>query len=421
MKSNYKRLGDYIQEVKLRNTEVKVGKLLGININKFFMPSVANVVGTDMSKYKIVKKRQFACNRMHVGRDKRLPVALWDEEEDIIVSPAYNVFEVIDEEVLFPEYLMMWFSRREFDRNAWFYTDADVRGGLNWNDFCDLELPVPSIEKQREIVKEYKVLQNRINLNNKLIEKLEDTAQILYKQWFIDFEFPDENGNSYKSNKGEFVYCEDLDIEIPKGWRVGTLNECIEFSNGYGFESDDLLDTKLENCYEVFKMGNIKRGGGLNINGTKSWIEKEKCNTLKRFILKKEDLLMAMTDMKDNMGILGNTAIMNVNDNYILNQRVGLLRTNNSFGISFRHLYVLTNSKSFLQDIRSRANRGVQVNLTTTEIVSSKLTIAPKYINDAFDNILEKLFARISGIQKDIECSEKMLELLLCNLTIMEG
>nr|MBP8851195.1 hypothetical protein [Breznakibacter sp.] len=139
-RANYKRLGDYINEVKIRNTELKAKKLLGINIDKFFMPSVANVVGTDMSVYKIVKKNQFACNRMHVGRDYRLPISMSKVDEEFMVSPAYDVFEIIDTNILYPEYLMMWFTRREFDRNAWFYTDADVRGGLNWKAFCDMQL-----------------------------------------------------------------------------------------------------------------------------------------------------------------------------------------------------------------------------------------------------------------------------------------
>ena len=119
MKSNYKRLGDYIREVNNRNTELRVTNLLGINIDKFFMPSVANVVGTDMTSYKIVKMGQFACNRMHVGRDQRLPVSLSRDSNDFLVSPAYNVFEVIDLNALLPEYLMMWFSRREFDICKW--------------------------------------------------------------------------------------------------------------------------------------------------------------------------------------------------------------------------------------------------------------------------------------------------------------
>ena len=183
MQSNYKRIGDYIKEVKEKNITLEATLLLGININKFFMPSVANVIGTDMSNYRIVKKNQFACNRMHVGRDYRIPVALSNREEPFMVSPAYDVFEIIDTSVLLPEYLMMWFSRKEFDRNAWFYTDADVRGGLHWKAFCDMQLPIPSIEKQREIVKEYHIIQNRILLNNQLISKLEETAQAIYKQW----------------------------------------------------------------------------------------------------------------------------------------------------------------------------------------------------------------------------------------------
>ncbi|MFZ4548742.1 MAG: restriction endonuclease subunit S [Bacteroidales bacterium] len=232
MKSNYKRLGNYIQEVKIRNTELKAKELLGINIDKFFMPSVANVIGTDMSVYKIVKKNQFACNRMHVGRDYRLPISMSKTDDEFMVSPAYDVFEIKDTETLYPEFLMMWFSRREFDRNAWFYTDADVRGGLHWKAFCDMQLPIPSITKQREIVKEYNVIQNRIVLNQQLIQKLEETAQAIYKRCFVDFEFPDEEGKPYKSNGGEMLWCEELGKEIPKGWEVKNLEEEVSIIRG---------------------------------------------------------------------------------------------------------------------------------------------------------------------------------------------
>jgi type I restriction enzyme, S subunit len=246
MKSNYKRLGDYIQELKVRNFEQKAEKLLGINIDKFFMPSVANVVGTDLSVYKLVQKNQFACNRMHVGRDFRLPISISKIDEEFMVSPAYDVFEIIDTSDLHPEYLMMWFTRREFDRNAWFYTDADVRGGLPWSSFCDMQLPIPSITKQKEIVKEYNVIQNCINLNNQLIAKLEETAQAIYKQWFVEFEFPDENGKPYKSNGGEMV---DSDFgNIPKGWKDGTLFDLIELQRGFDLPSQNRIDGK----YPIF-------------------------------------------------------------------------------------------------------------------------------------------------------------------------
>jgi type I restriction enzyme S subunit len=234
MKSIYKRIGDYIREVDVRNTGLKVKNLLGLSISKQFIPSVANIVGTDMENYKIIRKNQFACSIMQVRRDKKMPVALLKEVDEAIISQAYPVFEIVDTNVLMPEYLMMWFSRQEFDREACFYAVGGVRGSLEWGDFLDMKLPVPSIDKQKEIVKEYNVIINRIELNNKLIKRLEETAQSVYKQWFVDFEFPDENGKPYKSSGGEMIFNEKLEKEIPKGWKLGKLSDVYSFQYGYG-------------------------------------------------------------------------------------------------------------------------------------------------------------------------------------------
>lgn len=242
MRSNYKRLGDYIRPANLRNVDLKAANLLGINIDKFFMSSVANVVGTDMTTYKVVKNGQFACNRMHVGRDYRLPVALSKSEEAFTVSPAYDVFEIKEPKTLLPEYLMMWFSRKEFDRNAWFYTDADVRGGLGWKSFCDMQLPIPSPDKQKEIVKEYNTILNRIDLNNQLIQKLEETAQAIYKQWFVDFEFPNENGEPYKSAGGEMEFNKEFDKEIPKDWQIENLSTLANMKYGKMLSEEKFLE-----------------------------------------------------------------------------------------------------------------------------------------------------------------------------------
>lgn len=203
-----KRLGDYIRSVDVRNRDLKVTRLMGINIEKRFMSSVANVVGTDLSNYKVVLKGQFACNLMHVGRDEKIPVALQKDDEPIIVSPAYVVFEVVDTNVLLTEYLMMWFSRSEFDRNAWFYTDGDVRGGMDRDALFDMQIPVPAIEKQREIVAEYNTLATRIETNKKLIATLEQTAQTLFESWFVDYE---PFGGS-----------------IPSDWTLGNLGDIAE-------------------------------------------------------------------------------------------------------------------------------------------------------------------------------------------------
>ena len=140
---------------------------------------------------------------------------------------------------------MMWFSRKEFDRNAWFYTDADVRGGLDWKSFCEMDIPIPHPDKQKEIVKEYNTIVNRIALNNQLIQKLEETAQAIYKQWFVDFEFPDENGKPYKSNRGEMVESELG--EIPIGWEVKPIGKLCKIKAG-GDKPTTYSEQRTENC-----------------------------------------------------------------------------------------------------------------------------------------------------------------------------
>jgi type I restriction enzyme S subunit len=228
MKSNFNKIGEHIRLVDERNKGLQVKQLLGLSITKQFIPSVANIIGTDMENYKIIRKNQFACSTMQVRRDKKMPVALLQEVDEAIISQAYPIFEVKDTQALLPEYLMMWFTRTEFDREACFHAVGGVRGSLEWEDFENLQLPIPSINKQREIVQEYNVIQNRIVINQQLIQKLEETAQAIYKQWFVEFEFPDENGKPYKSNNGIMVWNEELQKEIPKGWEVTELQYIIE-------------------------------------------------------------------------------------------------------------------------------------------------------------------------------------------------
>lgn len=222
----YQRLGDYIREVNVRNRELKVTKLVGLTIDKAFIPSVANVIGTDLSNYKVIQREQFACSLMQVSRDGKMPVAMFEEDE-AIMSPAYPMFEVIDKTVLMPQYLMMWFSRSEFDREASYYAVGGVRGSLTWEDFCNMKLPIPSITRQREIVSEYETLTNRICLNNQMIQNLEATAQALYRKTFVD--------NIDKEN-------------LPEGWRMGTIGDLFELQRGFDLPSQ----SRTEGEYPIY-------------------------------------------------------------------------------------------------------------------------------------------------------------------------
>lgn len=186
MKLNYEPLSKHIQLVDYRNSGEVTSTVLGISIDKEFMPSVANVIGTDLSRYKLISKGLFACNPMHVGRDERLPIALYEKDNAAVVSPAYFMFEIIDRDVLNEEYLMMWFRRPEFDRECWFMTDGSVRGGITWDDLCRIKLPVPSYERQCEIVESYRAITDRIALKRAENDNLANTEQAILVETVIN-------------------------------------------------------------------------------------------------------------------------------------------------------------------------------------------------------------------------------------------
>ncbi len=184
----YEALGRHIQLVDDRNRNKITDRVLGINIDKYFMPSVANVIGTDLSKYKLLKKGYFACNPMHVGRDERLPISLYGEDVPGLVSPAYFMFKVIDNTRLNEEYLMMWFRRSEFDRQCWLRTDGSVRGGITWDEIIRMTVPIPTLEEQLEIVNAYKTITDRIELKKRINDNLVESLSTVYKELFSDTE-----------------------------------------------------------------------------------------------------------------------------------------------------------------------------------------------------------------------------------------
>jgi len=410
MKSNYKRLGDYIQELKVRNTDEKAEQLLGININKFFMPSVANVVGTDLSVYKLVRKNQFACNRMHVGRDYRLPVSMSKSDEEFMVSPAYDVFEIKDTEVLNPEFLMMWFTRGEFDRNAWFYTDADVRGGLPWKSFCDMLLPIPQIDKQREIVKEYNVIQNRIALNQQLIQKLEETAQAIYKQWFVEFEFPDENGKPYKSNGGEMVFIEEIEKEIPKGWAIGTIESIANQLMGFAFKGEqyhsDLGVSVLrgENVSEKF----------LRWDTHKKWND-EISSRMEKCYLKENDIVIGM----DGSKVGKNWAFVSKYDlPLLLAQRVSCLRGKK---MVYQNFIFYSMCVIDFENYVSQVQTGTSVPHISGQQIFNFPIMKPKdLVIEKFDYAVSKIVThKLNIIQENHKLTE-LKDLLLSKLSTIE-
>lgn len=363
-RSDYKRLGDYIREVDVRNRDLALAEPIGININKYFMPSVANIVGTDLSKYKIVGRRQFACNLMHVGRDKKIPIAIFQHDAAIIVSPAYLVFEIIDDTALIPEYLMMWFRRSEFDRNAWFYTDADVRGGLSKQALFDMTLPIPSIERQRAMVAQYEALLRRISLNRSMIAQLETTAQTLYRKMFVD----------------------DIDPEhLPAGWRMGTIGEfCKEMTSG-GTPSRTCSEYWNSKDYRWLKTGEVQNN---IIFDTEEYISEHGLKNSSAKLIPVNTVIMAMY----GGGTVGNVAYLQCETT--TNQACCnmICFNNNDAAYLYFHL------RYYQEKIKKLANGGAQENLSQEIIAQQPIFILEdRACFQPFVDILNQMIVKTKG------------------------
>jgi type I restriction enzyme S subunit len=411
MKSNYKPIGDYIQLVDERNKGLQYTNLLGISVTKQFIPSVANIIGTDMENYKIIRKNQFACSIMQVRRDKKMPVALYISDKPSIISQAYPIFEIKDTTLLLTEYLMMWFTRSEFDRQACFNAVGGVRGSLEWEDFCLMELPIPSLEKQREIVKEYHVIQNRIALNNQLIAKLEETAQTIYKQWFVDFEFPDDNGLPYKSNGGAMEWCAELEKDVPLGWEITNVKDfCKDMKSG-GTPSRGNDDFWNKNDIPWVKTGEIKNNIVIK---AEEYISKNGLNGSSAKLLPIDTVLMSMYGVNaGEIGILKFEATTN--------QACCGMICENKEDAAFLYFHFLVNQEF----ISSQAIGGAQENLSKDFIEKIKLLkpnnnlisqsklsfiINNKELytrqNLKLDELSDLVLARMTKVEREIETVE---------------
>ena len=220
MEKGYKILGNYIRLVDERNKDLSVTKLLGVSISKKFIPSIANIVGTDLSNYKIVRTGQFAYGPVTSRNGEKISIAYLDEE-DCIISSSYTVFEVENKEKLDPEYLMLWFSRPEFDRYARYKSHGSVREIFDWNELCMVELPVPDIEKQRKIVKAYKTITDRIALKQKINDNLAACIDTIFNEQFGNFKALAESSTANTDFSS-----------LPDGWTIENAVHSFDISIG---------------------------------------------------------------------------------------------------------------------------------------------------------------------------------------------
>jgi type I restriction enzyme S subunit len=394
----------------LRNVYDKKENLLGVSVSKVFMKSIANTVGTDFKTYKVVKRGQFTYIPDTSRRGEKIGIALLDSHDEGLVSPVYTVFEVTDTDKLCPEYLMMWFRRPEFDRYARFISHGSVREVFEWEDMKNVSLPLPAIEKQREIVAEYHTVQNRIALNNQLIQTLETTAQALYKQWFVEFEFPNEAGQPYKSSGGEMVESELG--EIPKGWIVKKLGSFCTVKGGKRLPKDaELNDLKSGNPY--IRVADMARVKFVSLNEKFQHVDAETQKSIARYIVSANDVILS---------IVGTIGTVNMIDETLhhANLTENCVRLTNFKGVSGDFIYHYLSSPVGQRVIETYTVGGVQAKLPLYNIQSIPIICPVGYAAEEFEKVIVAINSSLKNYSQARNQLMVLRDLLLSKLATIE-
>jgi len=381
MKSSYKPLGKYIQPVEGRNTELRDIPLMGLSINKVFIPSIANTIGTNMATYRIVKRKQFGYGPVTSRNGDKITIALFDDYDEALISQAYIPFEVKDTNELDPEYLMMWFRRPEFDRYARFKSHGSAREIFDWEEMCNTLFPVPNIDKQREIVKEYNTIQNRIILNNQLIQKLEETAQAIFSSYLDNNE---ENENHRLGDlmeiKGGFSY-NSLDIGKGKNYLLGM--GCVSYSDRFVEEGMRLYSA----------------------------------NVPEQHIVNSKDIIIATRQQSENMPILGCPAMIppNLNGKKLVIAS-NLYRVVNKSRLNNEILYQVLKSPNYQEHIKLHT-KGTTVGMITKDAIEDYSFEAPSIsflvnVQDNIIKVIDNVFLKRTENQKLTELKELLLSKL---------
>lgn len=387
MRTDYKVLGNYIRLVDERNRDLSVTNLLGVSIGKKFIPSIANIVGTDLSSYKIVRTGQFAYGPVTSRNGEKISIAYLDGD-DCIISSSYTVFEVSNKEELDPEYLMLWFSRPEFDRYARYKSHGSVREIFDWNELCMVELPIPDINEQKNTVKAYKTITDRIALKKQINDNLEATAQAVFQEQFASFYGADE---------------------LPDGYSIVNLDSLCTVKGGKRLPADcELLDTPTEHPY--IRVRDVGSSRYVCITNQFQYIDEETHSAISRYIVNTGDIVISIVG---TIGLLGKVHSSLDKANLTEN----CVKLTNIHTVTSDYLYYTLCYKKQIKEIELLTVGAVQAKLPIYNIQSMKILVPPTKVIEDFQNKMDVFNEQIEANTVEVQKLYELQEVLLAKLS----
>lgn len=398
MKSGYRPLGELIELVDVRNTDGSVQNLIGVSINKCFIKSVANTIGTDLSTYKIIERDDFAVSLMQVSRDEKIPIACQKEYDKAIMSPAYPIFRVKNREEVLPDYLDLWFKRSEFDREAAFIAVGGVRGSMPWEDFCRMQVRVPDLEEQKKIVHAYKVIEDRINLKKRINQNLREIASLEFS----------EKIRYHKNNTDD---CQKTDIgTYPSDWHITTLGEVIEtIIDRRGVTPEKLGSIWSDTGIIALSAKSVKNHELVNLD-VANRVDSELYNRWMKQKLEPQDILMTSEAPLGEFYYLADFC------EYCLSQRLFALRANKNIIEPTVLYFQLTDNVGKHQiDIR---NTGTTVTgIRQSALIQVPIIVPPKDIQEIFSRVCNPIMMSIEKNSDEINYLKQLQTMILAQLS----
>ena len=388
MKSNYKAIGELVERIDERNRDGSITTLIGVSIDKKFIPSVANVVGTDLTNYKVIRKYDFAVSLMQVSRDEKIPVACQKEYNTAIMSPAYPIFRVKDTNIIMPEYLEMWFMRSEFDREASFVAVGGVRGSMPWEEFAKLKLPVPPLDEQIEIVQSYQAITDRIALKKQINDNLEATAQAVFQEQFVSFYGVDE---------------------LPDGYSIVNLDSLCTVKGGKRLPADcELLDTPTKHPY--IRVRDVGSSRYVCLTNQFQYIDEETHSAISRYIVNTGDIVISIVG---TIGLLGKIHFSLDKANLTEN----CVKLANIHTVTSDYLYYTLCYKKQIKEIELLTVGAVQAKLPMYNIQSMKILVPPTKVIEEFQNKMDVFNEQIEANTVEVQRLYELQEVLLAKMS----
>lgn len=378
----YKSIDELVERIDERNRDGKISTLIGVSIDKCFINSVANINGTDLTKYKIIRRDDFAVSLMQVSRDSKIPIARLKDYDQAIMSPAYPIFRVRDTSVILPEYLEMWFMRPEFDREAAFIAVGGVRGSMPWEEFAKMRLPVPSLEKQHQVVCAYQIIADRIEIKRRINDNLEATLTAIFKKMFIE-----DNTISFCNKK---------------------LYELTETIDNRGKTPPN---NNIETPYPLIEIASLRTDGRIaTYRNCSKFVTEEVYNSWFRSgHPKQKDILMStvgsLAELKLFWGDKGSIA-----------QNIVAFRCFDNNLPMYLYQYLLRKQ----HELAAYEIGSVQASIKVSQVIEYDIAIPPKELLDSFDKISTQLTELIYQNEADIDVCHKVSDTLLQRLTLQD-